>query len=1074
MSLDLAQQNDSDYDNSSAGEEDGLYQDVQPDEHDREPDEHDGEEYHESSLGDEDAIANNQLTWAIDHSGGDHRLPVKGFIKMIDSPEFNGSKAIGMLQKRYTIDYGSRRVGSRPAKPEDKFIPEFHLDLIIIIGRPLQPIVKFSTFFDHVTISFKHWRAPYSAKHSHGLSFDMEHRTFRLAKGGTRESWFIVMHPVDSTVDPLLSGSERRKRREKASEHSALKPSHALFLTSYIKKVFLTGVLLGEGVEASWKLDGPQSQSISIVKWETFQEQFMEGWPEYVRKNTQDPFWTENLPAFHAYDYGQNLPIELSTEQLNSLPKETRLRPDDETSDSDDETSDSDDETSDSDSETSDSGNDLSNSGNDLPNSQNDLSNSEDAAARSEGGAEGATPPQSGTQTGDPIPPPHDHQQPFDNYTQDLLRALEDKYRLESIETVSYALAVDIHSIASSNLPNASNDVGVILAPARCLLANRNNVVRQYQHPRDFTFYPLAFHPSYGNFSSAQPPAFLRDNVLAVMEDNMSYQNNGASVLTSGYFQAYSNIKRTIRHSPGNLLATKGIATAALTLPDQDGNLNPRVAAKRQRLLRKLRGEQTPDNPTSSQPFAREQQRIKAAIKEELYAFRMEQVLSVQVSQLADGQRNFATVLQPILQLIRYFSLEQPTYIDVLFAFKERIFPKVLSSFASLFAHASDEFYRRFKAAGSKGLPFALAEGVAAFDRLGSYCFTGFPRSLVGSVLGPLCTIESIEQGGWPFIDPNMLNLQGSGHANLVRWPRMDNGRPIMMHVASIRHHYGPQVAAYCHSEVWFRELGGLTGKGPRGAEEFLVEVLEEMWKPQTIAFVTHQFYRALNKGGRGNAQSVSLTTLQARQEAQEQVTRWAESEHPFSAGEYESIFPVFYPEATSGLRSQTRRDFAQELYWECVNSHGQSSSYLFSKNASWFTVLRAAVQHARAKAMKEEYWISAIMSALAACRIDCVPGSYHGRLSYRRMTRLVGNVPAPSAIAARPGSLKRAAIEAVHQAKRRSQTKSTIDFGCQIPFNAIPPLVEKGFQQLDGQFSKSGMNQKDQPRTLKCLRPPW
>lgn len=135
--------------------------------------------------------------------------------------------------------------------------------------------------------------------------------------------------------------------------------------------------------------------------------------------------------------------------------------------------------------------------------------------------------------------------------------------------------------------------------------------------------------------------------------------------------------------------------------------------------------------------------------------------------------------------------------------------------------------------------------------------------------------------------------------------------------------------------------------------------------------------------------------------------------------------------------------------------------------------MLRAAVQHARAKAMKEEYWISAIMSALAACRIDCVPGSYHGRLSYRRMTRLVGNVPAPSAIAARPGSLKRAAIEAVHQAKRRSQTKSTIDFGCQIPFNAIPPLVEKGFQQLDGQFSKSGMNQKVREhyhRARQCL----
>jgi hypothetical protein len=29
----------------------------------------------------------------------------------------------------------------------------------------------------------------------------------------------------------------------------------------------------------------------------------------------------------------------------------------------------------------------------------------------------------------------------------------------------------------------------------------------------------------------------------------------------------------------------------------------------------------------------------------------------------------------------------------------------------------------------------------------------------MGSVLQPLGTIEGIEQGGWPFIDPRMLDL---------------------------------------------------------------------------------------------------------------------------------------------------------------------------------------------------------------------------------------------------------------------------------------------------------------------------
>jgi hypothetical protein len=77
------------------------------------------------------------------------------------------------------------------------------------------------------------------------------------------------------------------------------------------------------------------------------------------------------------------------------------------------------------------------------------------------------------------------------------------------------------------------------------------------------------------------------------------------------------------------LLATKGVTTAALALPDCDGNLSARVAAKRERLLQQLRGQFTPNNPESSRLFVCEGQQIKSAILKEEHAFRMEQVLSV-------------------------------------------------------------------------------------------------------------------------------------------------------------------------------------------------------------------------------------------------------------------------------------------------------------------------------------------------------------------------------------------------------------------------------------------------------------
>jgi hypothetical protein len=99
--------------------------------------------------------------------------------------------------------------------------------------------------------------------------------------------------------------------------------------------------------------------------------------------------------------------------------------------------------------------------------------------------------------------------------------------------------------------------------------------------------------------------------------------------LTVGYFQGYSGLKSKIRYAPHDLLANKGIATGALTLLESEAASSSRIQAKRQRLRRQFLGQNTPDDPDASKPFAREHRRIEAAIEADEFAFRLEQVIHV-------------------------------------------------------------------------------------------------------------------------------------------------------------------------------------------------------------------------------------------------------------------------------------------------------------------------------------------------------------------------------------------------------------------------------------------------------------
>ncbi|WKT53995.1 hypothetical protein QSH57_004579 [Fusarium oxysporum f. sp. vasinfectum] len=532
-------------------------------------------------------------------------------------------------ERRVVLDYGSKKTGSKPASEEDDYYPVFRLDFVSIVGLPRRPICRPSHFFDNITISFRHWSAPYSAKHVQGIDFDLSGRTFRIATGATREAWFIVMHPSQRAA----GANNPRRRHDTTHTRTALVQGRALMLASYIKDIFLEGELLGEGVEPRWALGGKETQMIAFDKWVTFQTLFMDGWTGFLERFSVqgDTFWTDHQPAFHAYDYGANINIEVN-EGIANLEEETVIRPayldglddeDDESGDGyeeenssllatqqgwgqaggeeqegevddglysrptveaedndslfvvdradnvasqippnfsprridtdhrdlDDEAdanghNDGDDNNGDdererrflewmNESENTDvgqhNGTQLQDQEHDQDdgqaNSQQqplspDTDGSDDVRQRQAPDiSPSSLPPSSAS-----VPTTEDQREHDALYSPGLMRlreALEAKYDLDNISHVSYALAVDVHCTAANTYPGTE---GRVSRPV-CLLADRNRMAGEF-YGSNYTFYPLGFHPTYGNFTSDRPPAFLDSDLFTVMKENMTKQSS--------------------------------------------------------------------------------------------------------------------------------------------------------------------------------------------------------------------------------------------------------------------------------------------------------------------------------------------------------------------------------------------------------------------------------------------------------------------------------------------------------------------------------------------------------------------
>jgi hypothetical protein len=727
------------------------------------------------------------------------------------------------------MNYGSSSLGCHQAAADQGcgFYPAFYLDMLSVVGRTGHAISPpESPYVDgYVSFSLKDWWQPYTSKHAiSSLPFDLTNRTFRIGRANTRELWFLVMHPR----------SLRRGRQGggPSGQPTAMQRHHAQELATYITNLFLHEPLLGLGVEPSWKLGNENAIDVPFRQWATFQEQFMAGWDqEVVARLAFDDFWRDHVPSFHAYDHGANIEMQMDDE-IRSLPPPPLLR---------------------------NHGGDTS-SENGSSDDEDDDDNDDAAGARNRrrsfprgGGipgveAGGAAPVERAVFLGD---------------IEKLRASLDGRYDLSQVEQISYALAANINATQEKERGEA-----YVEEPA-AFLADRNQWAHQYASPQKYTFFPMAFHPRFGNVSSPEPPRFL-EALFTVLRDNAMFQNEGADVVSFGFFQAYSNIKRTIRSRPEDLLAAKGTATGALTLPPAEADQDLYTQRRQQRLLDRLRGGQTPDQPAASTPFARERGRVQAAMAAGSAAFRFEQVITLHVARMVRARRTLAHILQPIFELARFFLHESSTYGELLWVLPIEVFPGVLRGYATLFEMALHEMITRFDRAGPAGLTLGDAEAVALLDRLGNYCFTGDGRVLPTAVLRPLRTLDSLRLGGWPFVSPDMLAFGGSGEEtwlNVSAWARGGDRQLVLLHVAALAFHYSPTVASHRRSQVWFTQCqpdGPLSSA--RAAALLAQHLFDKIWIPETMQFLQFRWRRQRQRRSRSRG---------SREDAAESARQW-------------------------------------------------------------------------------------------------------------------------------------------------------------------------------------------------------
>jgi hypothetical protein len=167
-------------------------------------------------------------------------------------------------------------------------------------------------------------------------------------------------------------------------------------------------------------------------------------------------------------------------------------------------------------------------------------------------------------------------------------------------------------------------------------------------------------------------------------------------------------------------------------------------------------------------------------------------------------------------------------------------------------------------------------EGVSVLERLAVETVTGNGSYRPVNLYRHFGLLPSLERRGWPWINPERLNLQ-TFDVDLSNWPRKRDGKPYYSQIPVLRYHYNGHIAD--SQEV---ALSSLVLPYNVETRDYCIEALRKVIEMSMIPELRHFWVTDLEKQRRTNCKNGAITA-EVNEECEEFLVTLKESDTPFS-----------------------------------------------------------------------------------------------------------------------------------------------------------------------------------------------
>lgn len=167
-------------------------------------------------------------------------------------------------------------------------------------------------------------------------------------------------------------------------------------------------------------------------------------------------------------------------------------------------------------------------------------------------------------------------------------------------------------------------------------------------------------------------------------------------------------------------------------------------------------------------------------------------------------------------------------------------------------------------------------EGVSVLERLAVEIVTGNTSRRPINLYRHLCLLPNLERRGWPWINPDRLNLQ-TFEADMSHWPRKRDGKPYYSQIPVLRYHYNRHIAD--SQEV---ALSSLVLPYNADSRDGCVEALRGIIDMSMIRELRHFWVTELEKQRRTNSKT-GMITDEMNVQCERFLATFEESATPFS-----------------------------------------------------------------------------------------------------------------------------------------------------------------------------------------------